>query len=291
MASPHVTGVVVLMKAVQPDLTPAEFDTMLASGALTDDLGDTGRDDIYCYGMIDALKAVEAAQDAAGSTPLNTVTATPTSFDFGNSSQSTTITLAGKGTTPPGITGFNSSESWLTVTAGTINAEGFGDYVLTVDRSDLVDATYSATVDFSLSDGKTISSTVSMRVQTSQAGDTGNAGFLYIILFDPALNNQKQLNLSPTNGSYHYQFEDVAAGDYHLIAGSDVDNDGNICEIGESCGAYPLRSEAEIVTVDSDDSGLDFSATVNSGLSNMSSTNLSLPLEGLSINKSIIDQP
>jgi serine protease len=64
-----------------------------------------------------------------------------------------------------------------------------------------------------------------------------------------------------------------------------VDNDGTICEVGESCGAYPLRNEAEIVTVDSNLSGLDFSATINAGISNLSSTGLSLPAEGFSINK------
>ncbi|MGD8910895.1 MAG: S8 family peptidase, partial [Chromatiales bacterium] len=291
MASPHIAGVIALMKAIYPDLTPTEFDTLLANGDLTEDLGDSGRDDIYGYGMIDALKAVEAAQKAAGSTPLNTVTATPTSFDFGASSQSTTITLTGQGTMPPSITGFNSSKNWLSVTAGTIDTNGLGEYILTVDRSGLVDATYTATVDFSLSDGKTISIAISMQVLTESTDNTGNAGFLYLVLFDTSQNKLKQLNLSPTNGSYPYQLDDVAAGDYYLIAGSDIDNDGNICEVGESCGAYPLHNEAEIVTVDRNHSGLDFSATINSGFSNMGSTNLSLPLEGISIKNSTTDQP
>ena len=44
-----------------PSLTPAEFDALLASGQLTNDLGAAGRDDIFGHGLIDARKAVEAA--------------------------------------------------------------------------------------------------------------------------------------------------------------------------------------------------------------------------------------
>ncbi len=285
MASPHIAGVVALMKAVHPNLTPNELDSMLSNGALTNDMGDPGRDDIYGYGMIDALKAVEAAKNAAGSPPPTTVTASPTRYNFGAASQTTTITLASQGATPPSITSFNSSAQWLSVTAGTVNADGMGEYNLTVDRSGLVDATYTATVDFGLSDGNRISVSVTMQVQTQSTGGTGNAGFLYLVLFDTSLNNQKQLNLSPTDGKYQYQLNDIAAGDYYIIAGSDVDNDGKICEVGESCGAYPLRNEVDIVTVNRNYSGLDFNATINSGLSNANSTNFTLPFDGFSVIK------
>ena len=61
MASPHVAGVAALMKAVDPALTPAEFDALLSSGQLTTDLGAGGRDDVFGHGLIDARKAVEAA--------------------------------------------------------------------------------------------------------------------------------------------------------------------------------------------------------------------------------------
>ena len=42
MASPHVAGVIALMKSVDPSLTPTQFDTLLASGALAIDLGAPG---------------------------------------------------------------------------------------------------------------------------------------------------------------------------------------------------------------------------------------------------------
>ncbi|MEJ2453850.1 MAG: S8 family serine peptidase [Candidatus Thiodiazotropha sp.] len=267
MASPHVAGVSALMKAVYPAMTPDDFDTLLAAGELTNDLGDPGRDDIYGYGMIDALKAVEAAQTAAGTPVANSVIASSTSVDFGITLQAATITLTGRGAAPPQVTAFSSSEPWLNVTAGTVDGSGLGDYELTVDRSGLVDAVYRGTVSFSLSDGNSITISVSMRVLAQPAGVTGNAGFLHLMLLDLSLNSQGELNLSPVDGSYDFEFQNVAAGDYYLVAGSDVDNNGKICEVGESCGAYPVRNQEVAVTVDRNISGLDFMATINSGLS------------------------
>jgi serine protease len=267
MASPHVAGVSALMKAVYPAMTPDDFDTLLAAGELTNDLGDPGRDDIYGYGMIDALKAVEAAQTAAGTPVANSVVASSTSVDFGITLQSATITLTGRGAAPPEVTAFDSSEPWLNVTAEAVDGSGLGDYTLSVDRGGLVDAVYRGTVSFSLSDGGSIEISVSMRVLSLPTGVAGNAGFLYLMLLDRSLNNQGQLNLSPVNGRYDFNFQSVVAGDYYLLAGSDVDNDGMICEVGESCGAYPVRNQEVVVTVDRDISGLDFMATINSGLS------------------------
>ena len=66
MATPHVAGVATLMKAVAPSLTPQRFAELLVSGALTDDLGATGKDDQFGYGLINARKAVTAVGGGSG---------------------------------------------------------------------------------------------------------------------------------------------------------------------------------------------------------------------------------
>ena len=72
MAAPHVAGVVALMKAVNPDLTPLDLDQLLAgthtgtSLRIVDDLGISGRDTYFGYGLINALNAVRAASEIAG---------------------------------------------------------------------------------------------------------------------------------------------------------------------------------------------------------------------------------
>lgn len=58
MATPHVAGVLALMKAAAPNLTPQRVQELLASGALTDDLGTAGKDNQFGYGLINAQKAV-----------------------------------------------------------------------------------------------------------------------------------------------------------------------------------------------------------------------------------------
>ena len=67
MATPHMAGVVALMKAVAPSLTPQKVAELLTSGALTDDLGAPGKDDQFGYGLINASKAVAAAAASGGS--------------------------------------------------------------------------------------------------------------------------------------------------------------------------------------------------------------------------------
>jgi len=66
MATPHVAGVATLMKAVAPSLTPQRFAELLTSGALTDDLGASGKDDQFGYGLINARKAVTAVGGGSG---------------------------------------------------------------------------------------------------------------------------------------------------------------------------------------------------------------------------------
>ena len=73
MATPHVAGVIALMKAVAPSLTPQAITNLLASGALTDDLGAPGKDDQFGYGLINASKAVAAAGGGAGSGSYQTI--------------------------------------------------------------------------------------------------------------------------------------------------------------------------------------------------------------------------
>ena len=63
MAAPHVAGVAALVEAAAPDLTPAQVERVLAGS--TTDLGATGRDPLFGHGLVDAVRAVEAANTLA----------------------------------------------------------------------------------------------------------------------------------------------------------------------------------------------------------------------------------
>ena len=64
MASPHVAGVVALMEAAAPAITPDQVQQALTASAT--DLGVAGRDDVYGYGQVDAVRAVRSAKALAG---------------------------------------------------------------------------------------------------------------------------------------------------------------------------------------------------------------------------------
>ena len=98
MAAPHVAGVVALMKAVYPGMTPDDFDTLLQAGSLTTDLGDSGWDEEFGWGLIDALKAVEVAYESGENGDLSPIlTVSPTSLSFGSSETSADVTVKNSG--------------------------------------------------------------------------------------------------------------------------------------------------------------------------------------------------
>ena len=72
------------------------------------------------------------------------------------------------------------------------------------------------------------------------------------------------------NGEYQYQFEEVPAGNYQILGGSDIDNDLLICQLGESCGGFPVLNKlSDIIVTDSNITDLDF---VSGVLSNYGAT-------------------
>jgi serine protease len=253
MAAPHMAGVAALMKAVYPDLIPSELDLELASGEITQDLGDPGRDDIFGHGLIDALKAVQRAQALAGGAPsLPLLTVTPTALNYGftmRTPQTLTATNGGGGT----LSNVNAADNaaWLTV-AGS----GLGPYTVSVNDSGLGAGVYSAKIAFT-SSANTV--TIPVNMQVGSAG-TGNAGFHYILLIDPATGDAShQGTTSATGGKYSYSIGSVTAGSYYVVAGSDLDNDGFICDPGEACGAYPTIDLPTILNASTPNlTGIDF---------------------------------
>jgi subtilisin family serine protease len=64
MAAPHVAGVAALVVGAAPGLTPAQVEQALVAGAI--DRGTAGRDDVYGHGLVDATRAVGAANSLEG---------------------------------------------------------------------------------------------------------------------------------------------------------------------------------------------------------------------------------
>ena len=264
MAAPHMAGVVALMKAVYPALTPDELDILLASGGITEDLGPTGRDDQFGHGLIDAFGALVEAQNLAngGVLPL-TLIVNPTVLNFGPQSTATLRLekAGGNAGDPLLVNAITADVPWLDITEENVDADKLGAYTVIVDRNQLLPGIYTATISVDAANPTVndIEVPVSMQVVTPIVG--GNAGFHYVLLVDSETFEIKaQDNVPFSPGGYVYSFTDVPAGTYQIFAGTDSNNDFFIGDPGEAYGAYLTLDQPVPITLSDNLGGLDFSS-------------------------------
>ena len=238
MAAPHVSGVLALMKSVNSALTPADIDALLASGALTEDLGAPGRDDLFGHGIINAQLSVLAALDATGNSPADrsTLTASTNALNFGNGITTLRLLLRNGGKGDLTLENLSVSASWLQVTAVQVDGAGLGEYEVTVNRDGLTPGIYAADITAQSSENN-----LAVRVLVSQGGANAGTGVgvIYVLLYDPVQDDVvAQFSAEGNGADYMFRFTNIAPGRYEIIAGTDADNDLVICDTGEACGAW-----------------------------------------------------
>ena len=151
-------------------------------------------------------------------------------------------------------------------------------YRASVDRTGLGDGSYSATIEI-VSSGGTAHVPVVMRVG---GPTTSDAGFHYVLIVDAqSLTPIDEVALPASNGTYPFAFAGVPQGDYLIIAGSDLDNDGFICDGGEACGSYPTLDLPAPLTVDHDIANADFGTAFRQSISNGVTVATPIPAPGL----------
>ena len=257
MASPHVAGVVALMKAVCPTLTPAQVDGFLAAGGLTDDIGAPGQDDLYGWGLVNGQKAVNTALAQCSGPTLGV---TPPYLDLAPATASVSFTTAvvGVGTLTGAVTGSDDA-SWLALTPPAGN--GIGTWKATANRAGLAPGAYSATITLSapLASG-TVVTRVPVTLQVGGiTGAAGDAGFLHIRLLDASSNVVAEVATRGSSGQYPYAFDGLPPGSYGVVAGTELAGNGVLCGKGDACGAYPAKGAPVALDVTSDQTGIDFS--------------------------------
>lgn len=311
MAAPHVAGIAALMKAANTSLTAVGFLDYLNNGSLTQDLGPTGRDDVFGHGLIDAHKAVLAVQGGI-STPKLISSRNQLFFNVSQESLSFTLNISGE--SDPGTlsivlqnTQKPDNSSWLKVrkesdgAAGSENSVGIEKNIVTVQRAGLAEGRYEGQIIISATNPEFEDLTIGVTLQVGNAAISANAGVQYVVLLNEnAEANDEQViesdygtsGLVASDGQYMYQLHGIKKGRYTLSTGSDLDFDGIICDSGESCGQYPTLDRPVVVEISEQESEFNFDmttgyATLKAASSNSQSSNSQIGSDDESPNSAI----
>jgi len=257
MATPHVAGVLALMKSVNPELDATTIERLLREGALTDDLGAPGRDDRFGYGLINARKAIEAALNEGGgsSNVAPRLASSTAALNFASAATNLDFILRNSGGGTIERVSVTAQEPWIRVTAAAVDDAGLGQYRVTVDRDALAPGLYEGSVV-----ARSAANDVSLRVLLAVAeAEDSDLGRVYLLLIDPDLDEPVAQALGERDGSsYRFAFPPVAPGSYQIFAGTDLDNDLLICDAGEACGSYLTIDQPLTLTIDGDREDLEF---------------------------------
>jgi serine protease len=248
MAAPHVAGVVALMRSLVPSLGADDVEALLQQGSLTSDIGVAGRDELG-VGLIDVPAALRAAQGDATPLPPDLVVL-PDAINLGDVGTQADVTVTNGGSGDVSVTEVRTSDAWLRVTPAAVGDDGLGRYTIDAERSTLSSGSHGGWVEFVSSAG-TERVTVALRVTASTLAP--DAGLQYVLLMDPTTRaaTGAQTSIRVLGIATTYRIEDVAPGAYLVVSGTDMNNDGSICDDGEACGAYPVEPEPTVVEVGS----------------------------------------
>ncbi|WP_323751311.1 S8 family serine peptidase [Marinobacter sp.] len=259
MAAPHVSGALAMMKAEKPDLDYGEVRALLESGELTAFSGT--RSDPLGFGLLDAAKAVSAASNGFSGAVLSASPAVVSLSNEGVEAQE--IQLNTYGSAPVTSASVESHPAWLSVTADFSREPFVLDVALMQDQlAPDVPARGDIVVNYNVS--KKLRIPVIGQLITDEKAR--NAGTHFVLLVDTEPNEQgvypaeAQVTVTVQNGQYSFHFEaddgeeplalnEVTPGDYYLVAGTDIDGDGFICQSGEACAEYPVSGLREVITI------------------------------------------
>lgn len=263
MASPHVAGVLALMKARDPDMNYDKVRVWLQGGQMTD--GQARRNDTLGWGVLDAARAVSAAGTGFADTILSASPALVSLSNEGEQSVSVELSVFGGGNVANLSLG--DSPAWIEV-SGCQTLPPCSLQVTLLKENLVPDEPARSTIVVSYQVDGTEASPLTIPVigQLVSDEEARNAGRHFVLLVNTEPNNsglymaESQVALEAENGIYAFRFEnddgeepqhlrEVRPGDYYLVAGSDLDGDGVICQPGEACAEYPVTGLREVITI------------------------------------------
>ncbi|MCC6767121.1 MAG: S8 family serine peptidase [Deltaproteobacteria bacterium] len=240
MASAHLSGVAALLLGVPGGASAERLRDILLATA--DDRGAPGRDDHYGAGIVDAARAVRAlAGLPPPADPVLALAAPAVRIAADESVLRVPLTNQGGGAialAPPGVA-TDDGGRWLgaAIEDTTLRLE--------IDRDALPGGTYTGRVALA-SNGGADSLAVLAEVEGAPPADVGP---VTVLLRDAATRAIVATTTATVADAYRYRFDRLAPGRYEILATTDRDGDGALCDLGESCGAYPGRNAPDVVAI------------------------------------------
>jgi serine protease len=274
MAAPQVSGVLALMRYLDPELSPESVDALFASGQLTDDLGDPGRDHHHGWGLINARKAVNAVlvpQSGADSVVSGTATLgiRPARLDLGSLRSTATldlvVTAGRRATVTDTVVAVRSNSPALTLHATAADPSiSLHRQRVEVDRRLLpTDGLHPLAVTFTLRSGAELTVPVTLERPAGSADSGPGWGPIYVMLHDPDSGRLLHTVLAhATQGRYHWQLNGYRRARVQVRAGGDPNNDSQRCGPGEPCGSHGLGGRADKVHLTGDRTDLDLTLSL-----------------------------
>ncbi len=275
MAAPHVAAGIAMMRAINPSLTPQDINNLIAAGDLTVDIGAPGKDNETGFGLMSLSKMAEAAfaADGGGVPEATVLTVSPSRLDYGPALTQITVDVGRLGPGDLSVTNvvgdpglfLPNGDSWVTFN-GPGTSDGLGSYQFFADRTalqaELGDGGFTGTLAFQLSDGSSTTLPVSILIGADSTGAETAPVFVLAQLQNPdtgEFETAEQFTAAQgvAQSTAVVSFDGLEGGEYRLIFGTDMDNDGFICDNGELCGAFPFVESSfdTQFTLDSDVTG------------------------------------
>lgn len=248
MASPHVAGVVGLMKSVNPGLTVDEVREILAQTALEIDGGtDLGA------GLLNAAGAVnEAALRSGQPTPAQPrLSLSAATLDFGTSLDQLTVQVTNTGGGILEIEEVSAEtfidDGWLTAAAlSGSGASNISAIEVTVDRTELTTGSYAGRVRVAAAAIADQLIDVQMRV----GQDNVVQDLMFVVAIDAQTRITIAQDVTDATRNFAFQISGLPPNRYKIYAGTDRDGDDQICDLGELCGGFPSAIVANEVLIE-----------------------------------------
>tara|TARA_R110000772_G_scaffold134567_6_gene243172 strand:- start:1153 stop:3681 length:2529 start_codon:yes stop_codon:yes gene_type:complete len=231
MATPHVSAVFALMLAVNPGLSADEIEQMLVSGLLTDDIGISGADSSFGYGLINASKAVSTALDSLISSPVldSYLSSSISSFEFRPAVIDTTFETRTIGDDAVTINNISYNADWLSLLS-LGQQDGVENWRLNISRSGLSAGLYRDTISFDTS-ANTLN--IDVILQVNPAAQPYSLGPVIVDLLNTQSGTRVQSNARFVNGVYTFKLDNLPQANYRFSASSDLNGSG-LADAGEA---------------------------------------------------------